>query len=126
VFQIAFYDYNPQPVIDVRLPVRDWCALTFCLEISPMKDIPNSDAMDKVLECLLGQNGKMTESALIESTGLGWDQVDSALHRLLLRGLVRLDSYEHSKRGGQAGVRGWGSSSKTPLWEAVHDDEAED
>jgi hypothetical protein len=99
---------------------------TFCLEISPMKDIPNSDAMDKVLECLLGQNGKMTESALIESTGLGWDQVDSALHRLLLRGLVRLDSYEHSKRGGQAGVRGWGSSSKTPLWEAVHDDEAED
>lgn len=28
VFQIAFHNKNPQLVIDVRLPVRDVCALT--------------------------------------------------------------------------------------------------
>ena len=91
-----------------------------------MKDNPSSDSMDKVLECLLAQNGKMTESALVDYTGLGWEEVDSALQRLSLRGLVRLDSFEHSKRGGQAGVRRWGSSSKTALWEAVCDEERED
>ena len=84
-----------------------------------------SDEMRIILETLLDENRMMTESAILNSTGLDWDQLDTALQRLMVRGLIRCDSFEPSKRGGQDGVRRWGVSHKTPLWEAVRDDKLE-
>ena len=88
-----------------------------------MKEVPNSDEMDKVLECLLNEGRKMTVSELIGATGLSFDQVDAALHRLSLRGMVRLDSFAQKKRDGQSR---WGAPAlEIALWEAVPDDESE-
>ena len=65
----------------------------------------------------------MTEGAIIEDTGLPFAQVGRALHSLQLRSLVRCaDSFDPSKRGGQAGVRRWGGCSFIGLWEATPDD----
>lgn len=95
----------------------------FYPEIPAIKDVPNSDEMDKMLEALLDEHCKMTESALVASTGMKRAEVGTAPQRLLRRGMVRLDSFEHSKRVGRAGVRRWGTSYKTALWEAVRDGE---
>lgn len=83
--------------------------------------------MDLVLASLLRRNCKMTEDAIIKDTGLRRSQVGNALHRLQLRSLARCaDSFDPSKRGGQAGVRRWGGSSFIGLWEAVPDNSGPD
>ena len=92
----------------------------FCLK--NRLDSAASDEMKTVLAALREHGGRHTEAAIREITGLNGAQVDTALHRLLLRNLIRCDSFDPSKRGGQAGVRRWGVSHFTPLWEAVTDD----
>lgn len=77
------------------------------------------EEMEIVLETLKSANRKLREDEIASLSGLGYNAIDNALHRLLLRGLVRCDSFDPSKRGGQAGVRRWGVSHFTPLWEAV-------
>jgi hypothetical protein len=60
----------------------------------------------------------------MEDTGLDRAQVGQALYSLQLRCLVRCaDSFDPSKRGGQAGVRRWGGCANfVGLWEAVPED----
>ena len=77
------------------------------------------DEMETVLRALKDADWKMTDRELVDACGLDYGTVETALHRLLLRGLVRCDSFDPSKRGGQAGVRRWGVSHFTPLWEAA-------
>ena len=77
------------------------------------------EEMEIVLETLRSANRKLREDEIASLSGLSYNAIDNALHRLLLRRLVRCDSFDPSKRGGQAGVRRWGVSHFTPLWEAV-------
>jgi hypothetical protein len=79
--------------------------------------------MDLVLATLRHHGCRMTEDAIMEDTGLHRSQVAKALYRLQLRSLVKCaDSFDPSKRGGQAGVRRWGGCSFIGLWEALPDD----
>ncbi len=93
--------------------------------------------MEMVLSVLRKFGRKMTEAELAEHVGpIGGQPVRLSLSQLgkrrslgdilyclLIRNRVRCDSFDPSKRGGQAGVRRWGISNFTALWEAVESEQ---
>ena len=74
------------------------------------------ESMMLVLRALSETKQKLTDTKIIAVTGLSLQETTDALSMLLTRRLVCCDSFEPSKRGGQAGVRRWGVSHFAPLW----------
>jgi hypothetical protein len=81
--------------------------------------------MELVLATLKIEKRKMTTAELENNTRLDKKEVETALDMLLIRKLIRCDSFNPSKRGGQAGVRVWGGSPFTALWEAIEQESDE-